>query len=287
MTRLPAAARPRQAAAARRCEHELTLWTHNAGNTAELGAIKQIVNDYNASQTKYKVKVQAFPQDSYNQSVTAAATVQEAAVHPGHRRTQRAQLGVGRVPRPVDRPGRHAVEVPADAPSASTTTRSTPYGYYDVASGDVRPQVGARARRHPHPDDRQAVDGGRVRRGLAKLKASGEFDYPLDLGTGDTGEWWPYAYSPFLQSFGGDLIDRTDYKSADGALNGARGRRVGHLVPRPGRRRVHADEVRYGPAPPTSSTARRAIMYSGIWAAATLRQEVRRRRASPAAAGLR
>jgi len=40
------------------------------------------------------------------------------------------------------------------------------------------------------------------------------------MQTGNTGEWWPYAYSPFLQSFGGDLINRTDYQSADGALNG-------------------------------------------------------------------
>ena len=45
---------------------ELTMWTHNAGNTDELAAINKIVDDYNASQTKYKVKVQAFPQDSYN-----------------------------------------------------------------------------------------------------------------------------------------------------------------------------------------------------------------------------
>ena len=36
-------------------------------------AITAIVNDYNASQSKYKVKIQAFPQDSYNQSVVAAA----------------------------------------------------------------------------------------------------------------------------------------------------------------------------------------------------------------------
>ena len=49
------------------------MWTHNAGNKGELAAITKIVNDYNASQTKYKVKMQAFPQDSYNQSVVAAA----------------------------------------------------------------------------------------------------------------------------------------------------------------------------------------------------------------------
>jgi multiple sugar transport system substrate-binding protein len=55
---------------------------------------------------------------------------------------------------------------------------------------------------------------------LDKLKASGKYQYPLDIATSFTGEWWPYAYSPFLQSFGGDLIDRKEYKSAQGVLNG-------------------------------------------------------------------
>jgi len=56
---------------------------------------------------------------------------------------------------------------------------------------------------------------------LATLKATGQWTNPLDMATANTGEWWPYAYSPFLQSFGGDLIDRTSYESADGVLNGA------------------------------------------------------------------
>ena len=53
---------------------ELTLWTHNAGNKEELAVVNQIVSDYNASQTKNQVKVQAFPQAAYNDAVTAAAT---------------------------------------------------------------------------------------------------------------------------------------------------------------------------------------------------------------------
>jgi multiple sugar transport system substrate-binding protein len=31
----------------------------------------------------------------------------------------------------------------------------------------------------------------------------------FDVGMAWTGEWYPYAFSPFLQSFGGDLIDRS------------------------------------------------------------------------------
>jgi multiple sugar transport system substrate-binding protein len=55
---------------------------------------------------------------------------------------------------------------------------------------------------------------------LDKAKASGKFKYALDLGMNDQGEWYPYAFSPFLQSFGGDIVDRSAYKTAEGALNG-------------------------------------------------------------------
>jgi multiple sugar transport system substrate-binding protein len=47
--------------------------------------------------------------------------------------------------------------------------------------------------------------------------------YPLDLkmnyGYGD-GEWFTYGFSPFIESFGGDLINRSNYQSANGVLNG-------------------------------------------------------------------
>jgi len=58
---------------------------------------------------------------------------------------------------------------------------------------------------------------------LAKAKASGKYEFAFDPGTAWTGEWYPYAFSPFLQSFGGDIIDRTTYKSAEGKLNGDAG----------------------------------------------------------------
>ena len=35
-----------------------------------------------------------------------------------------------------------------------------------------------------------------------------------------TGEWYPYAFSPFLQSFGGDIIDRDTFLTSEGVLNG-------------------------------------------------------------------
>ena len=42
----------------------------------------------------------------------------------------------------------------------------------------------------------------------------------IDMGMAWTGEWYPYAFSPFLQSFGGDIVDRSTYQTAEGVLNG-------------------------------------------------------------------
>jgi len=43
----------------------------------------------------------------------------------------------------------------------------------------------------------------------------------LDLKLNYPDEWFCYAFSPILQSAGGDLIDRHDYQHATGILNGA------------------------------------------------------------------
>jgi multiple sugar transport system substrate-binding protein len=56
---------------------------------------------------------------------------------------------------------------------------------------------------------------------LEKLQALDEVEYAIDFKMNlGQGEWYTYAFSPILQSFGADLIDRTDYQSADGVLNG-------------------------------------------------------------------
>jgi multiple sugar transport system substrate-binding protein len=50
---------------------------------------------------------------------------------------------------------------------------------------------------------------------LAKLKGDTAFEYPFQLGGADI-----YSGTPFLWSFGGDLIDRSTYKTSEGVLNG-------------------------------------------------------------------
>lgn len=197
---------------------EITMWTHNAGNDAELEAIQGIVDAYNDSQENTTVKVQAFPQDSYNDSVVSAAAA-------------------GQLPCIVDIDGPNvpnwawagylapldlSVDLDKNLPTTLGIWGGETYsvGYYDVAlamftrKSDLT-EAGIRIPTVEEPWTKEEFADG-----LAALKATGNWEYPLDLGTGQTGEWLPYAYSPFLQSAGGDLINREDFQSAEGALNG-------------------------------------------------------------------
>jgi multiple sugar transport system substrate-binding protein len=56
---------------------------------------------------------------------------------------------------------------------------------------------------------------------LDKLLELGETQWALDLKLNyGAGEWFTYGFSPIVQGFGGDLIDRETYMSAEGVVNG-------------------------------------------------------------------
>lgn len=94
-------------------------------------------------------------------------------------------------------------------------------GTFDSGLGlYVRPSrlraVGARVPQRPQ--DAWTVD--EFERILAALAERDPDGAVLDLKLNYRGEWFTYAFSPVIESAGGDLIDRGDYRSAAGVLNG-------------------------------------------------------------------
>jgi multiple sugar transport system substrate-binding protein len=55
----------------------LTMWTHSAGNAAEIEVIERIISDFEAAQDTYAIDVEYFPQGAYNDAVVAAATADD------------------------------------------------------------------------------------------------------------------------------------------------------------------------------------------------------------------
>ena len=207
------------AAVAQQSSGELSLWYHGAGNDVEREILVSVIDDFNGSQDRWTVVMEDFPQASYNDSVSAAALS-------------------GDLPDIIDVDGpvmpnwawagyMAPLELSDGAldgflPGAIGTWDGQVYavGLWDAA-------IALYARR-------SALEGNGIRvptldapwsfeefdSALETLQATGDFEYALDLGMAWTGEWYPYAFSPLLQSFGGDMIDRDTYLSAEGVLNG-------------------------------------------------------------------
>lgn len=198
---------------------ELSLWYHGAGNPTEGEILNTVISDFNASQSDWAVKLEQFPQGAYNDTIVAAAVA-------------------GNLPDIIDVDGPNMPNwawagymAPLEL-SEGTLDGFLPgtigkwqdkiysVGLWDAAVAmfarkSVLEENGIRI-----PTLEQPWTGEEFNAALETLKASGKFEYALDLGMNDRGEWYPYAYSPFLQSFGGDIVDRTTYTTAEGALNG-------------------------------------------------------------------
>ncbi|MDJ1007974.1 MAG: extracellular solute-binding protein [Paracoccaceae bacterium] len=199
---------------------ELSLWYHGAGSAnAEEALVNQMVEEFNASQSDWRVVIETFPQLAYNDAVGAAALAGElpdildvdGPVMPNWAWAGYMQpLGIdesildGFLPGPIGRWNGEVYSVGLwDAAVAMTTRRST------LEDNGIRvPTI-------EEPWTKDEFDAA-----LATLQATGDFDHALDLGMAWAGEWYPYAFSPFLQSFGGDIVDRETYQTAEGVLNG-------------------------------------------------------------------
>jgi len=197
------------------------LWTHSAGNPDELAVIQQWVDSYNASQDKYEIIIEIFPQASYNDSVAAASVA-------------------GSLPCIIDLDGPtvpnfawagYIQPLPiteADVEDLGVLTNDVGrYNeqIYSLGQFDVTLVVYGRKSilekfdlRIPTIDEPWTAH--EFMAALDAVKDSGEYEYAIDVNSGWGGEWWPYAYSPWLQSFGGDLIDRSTMLDAEGILNG-------------------------------------------------------------------
>lgn len=197
----------------------LTMWYHGAGNEVESDIVNQIISDFNASQSDWVVEMQSFPQAAYNDSVVAGAlagNLPDILDVDGPVMPNWAWSGYMQ-PLQIDE-----AKIANYLPGTKGVWNDQLYsiGLWDAAISLVTRQSYLDELDLRTPTLEQPWTGEEFMDALAKAKASGKFDYALDLGTAWTGEWYPYAFSPFLQSFGGDIVDRSTYTTAEGVLNG-------------------------------------------------------------------
>lgn len=198
---------------------ELSMWYHGAGNEVEANILNNIIADFNSSQGDYRVVVESFPQESYNDSVVAAALAGnlpdiidvDGPVMPNWAWSGYLQ------PLAIDET---IIEGFLPGPKGYWDGKLYSIGLWDAAVALVARQstLDSLGLRTPTLD--APWTGDEFMAALDAAKASGTCEYAFDVGMAWTGEWYPYAFSPFLQSFGGDIVDRSTYQTAEGALNG-------------------------------------------------------------------
>ncbi len=206
---------------------QLSMWYHGAGNHVEGEIVQQIIDDFNASQSDWVVALESFPQESYNDSVTAAAlagNLPDIIDVDGPILPNWAWAGY-MAPLTIDES-----KLDGFLPGSLGRWNGELYavGLWDAACAifarkSVLEANGIRIPTLDAPWSHEEFDAA-----LVTLQNSGDFDYALDLGMAWTGEWYPYAFGPFLQSFGGDIID-VEANMADGALNGDAGLAFGEF----------------------------------------------------------
>jgi multiple sugar transport system substrate-binding protein len=198
---------------------ELVLWAHNAGSPLEIAVTEDIIKAFNEGQDTYKASLEPFPQDVYNDTVNAAALsgdLPDLLTVDGPNVPNWAWAGHLL---PLDLP---AEVTDKFLPSTLGKFQGELYavGHWEAACSifarqSVLDAAGVRIPTMESPWSREEFDDA-----LQRVVADGAHQWAIDFSTADTGEWYPYAFSPFLQSFGGDLIDRETYLKSDGALNG-------------------------------------------------------------------
>lgn len=204
---------------------ELSMWYHGAGNQVEGDLIRMIIDDFNSSQSDWMVTLESFPQESYNESITAAALAGnlpdiidvDGPILPNW------AWGGYMAPLQIDNQ-----KIAEFLPGAIGRWNGNLYaiGLWDAACAIYarRSVLEANDIRVPtldNPWSKSEFDAA-----LETLQATGDYEYALDLGMAWTGEWYPYAFGPFLQSHGGDIVD-TSANMANGALNGEAGMAFG------------------------------------------------------------
>ena len=249
-------------------QQDLSLWYHGAGSAnAEERLVNELVAAFNESQSDWRVVLETFPQLAYNDAVAAAAL----SGHPpdildvdGPVMPNWAWAGYMQ-PLGIDE-----AQLEDFLPGTIGRWNGEVYsvGLWDAAVGIFARRSVLEGNGIRIPTLEKPWTGEEFDAALETLAATGDYDHPLDLGMAWTGEWYPYAFSPLLQSFGGDIVDRDGHASAEGVLNGDEGLAFGEW-------RQNLFEA--GLVPGTSQDAalretgvldgRYAMQWNGNWAA--------------------
>lgn len=203
---------------------EITLFFHS-GQGAERDAIDQILTTFNESQSEYIAVATELPEGSYTDAVNAAALAGELPClldFDGPTLYSFAWRGYLIAIDSYVSEELRADILPSIIEQGTYNNQLYSLGVFDsgLAIWGNRQHLEAAGVRIPAAvgDEWSLEEFNAALEALSQVEG---VEYAIDMKMNyGLGEWYTYGFAPIVQSFGGDLINREDYQSAEGVLNG-------------------------------------------------------------------
>lgn len=198
---------------------EITLWRHLA-NSVEVNESLAAIKRFNESQDHWKVVPDFIPEHSYTQAITAAARADVLPCVIDIDQPLVPNFAWNGFITPLN--GKISHKQLADLnTSAKGIYQGNVYsvGQFDAALALFTRKSLLKKIHTRYPTLKAPWSKEEFMQTLDAIKALHEYDYPFDMRAYDKTEWITYAWSPMMISWGGDLIDRSNYLHSDGFLN--------------------------------------------------------------------
>lgn len=204
----------------------ITVWFHaSADVNVEWETLRKQARAFNAAQRQVRVKLVTLPEGDYGKQVrSAAATGNLPDVLDFDGPSLYNYAWSGKL-KPIDScltEQQRTDLLPSIRQQGTYAGRTWGVGTFDSGLGlyvrkSILHRAGIRIPRGP-ADAWTADEFTRTLQRLHKLGYRRPVDLQMDP---DPGEWNTYGFVPAIWSAGGDLIDRTNYRTVDGEMNGA------------------------------------------------------------------
>jgi multiple sugar transport system substrate-binding protein len=193
----------------------IELWTPQAGSPeVEIENMQAMLDAFTTENPEYEFTYTKYPFDSYATSVQGAAAANELPCMLAVDAPNAPSWAWAGWLAPLDLP----VDLTDSLiPGAKGTYQDEIYsvGYWDAGLALYARQSVLDGHGIRTPTIDEPWSGSEFNDVLATLKSDTDFRSPLSVYPADI-----YSGTPFLWSFGGDILDRDTYLSADGVLNG-------------------------------------------------------------------
>ncbi len=199
------------------------IWFHS-GKGEERDVLNAQVEDFNAMQDEYEIDAVQLPEGSYNDQVNSAALAGDLPCLLDFDGPNLYNYAWAGYLRPIDEYVSDELLgdfLPSIIDQGTYAGSLYSLGTFDSGLGiwaNTAYLEEAGVRVPEGLDDAWTFE--EFTAALEALQALEQVEYAIDFKMNyGAGEWFTYGFSPIVQGFGGDLIDRSDYQSADGVLN--------------------------------------------------------------------